>query len=116
MPNTQILKVRTFHLPTANRFDAALEKPIGAIMPPPILNRVKFLIVVIRFINYYSEAFKTLFYSCQYLTNPIKKHWVYDKNFHWGVGVVEGEGVTVKNALSGVVGVGGHQGIFPKTS
>ena len=36
----------------------------------PILKRVKFLIVVIHFINYCSEAFKILFSSCQYLINP----------------------------------------------
>ena len=29
---------------------------------------------------------------------------------------MDGEGVAVKGASSGVVGVGGHQGIFPKTS
>ena len=59
-------------------------------MPSPlILKRVKFLKVVIHFINYCSEAFKILFESCQYLI-----HWVYDQNFYWGAGVVGGEGVT----------------------
>ena len=33
---------------------------------------------------------------------------MYNQNFYWGAGVVGGEGVTVKDAWSGVLGVGGH--------
>ena len=42
------------------------------------------------------------------------KRNVYDQNFYWGGGVEwpEWEGVTVKNASSGVVGVGGHKKLF----